>query len=888
MKNENTTAQATPLTSRVILQVTRTAQSMLLKSPRGLHYPITVTELLKNVGDNVGKSVPLFAYSYKTTVTEGDKLGNEHQVQKTFPARFESSVEGAIQQWLTQEGATISQPGQPIAEIDEPCPHDVQFAGMCVKCGKDMMESSYVTEQLDSTRATINMVHDNVTLKVSQNQATKVEDEAKRRLLATKKLSLVVDLDQTIIHATVDPTVAEWQKDENHPNYDAVKDVRSFQLVDDGPGARGCWYYIKLRPGLAEFLENISKVYELHIYTMGTRAYAQNIAKIVDPSRKIFGDRILSRDESGSLVAKNLQRLFPVDTKMVVIIDDRGDVWKWNENLIKVTPYDFFVGIGDINSAYLPKKPGLPPVTENTAITEPKPDTNVKEDSTKAEATTNGNGAEDVHSLSQVPNEAENNPTSALEQLVSMGGGDDPNVLQAQTDQQDEALAAQLQDRPLLKKQLQLEAVETANEERIQSEATNDGTSTETASEGDKPRHNLLRDNDRELHYLERSLRRVHTEFFDAYSRELASAQGGRIAQLRGTKRKQPLTDSLDLEFVPDVKVIMPKVKTSVLHGLVFVFSSVVPLGYDIQSSDIASWAKSFGAKVEESISRKTTHLIAAKARTAKCRQAAKRGRGKIKVVNPTWLLDCVTRWEQLDETPYLLDTEEAGLGQSKADLIDDDDEILSESEEAVSSFETDDETSHTDTERKPMSRLTGLSLDTGVHNDDDEIESDTEGVLPTALPDPHSPVGGSNEDWKSMADEMAEFLGSDAEGEEEYESSSQVSVLSEKTVVTHQGGKKRARSDISDSDAEGATDKKRQATGKETVLSQELRASSEEPGSPAREEANDVNGENREGEADNGSASDGWSQLEDDLEREMRATEEDEETEAAEAREAG
>ena len=171
------------------------------------------------------------------------------------------------------------------------------------------------------------MVHNNVSLTVSQDEATKADDEAKRRLLASKKLSLVVDLDQTIIHATVDPTVADWQKDEDNPNHNAVKDVRSFLLKDDGPEKKGCWYYIKLRPNLEDFLENVSKIYELHIYTMGTRAYAKNIADIIDPEHKIFGDRILSRDESGSMTAKNLQRLFPVDTKMVVIIDDRGDVW---------------------------------------------------------------------------------------------------------------------------------------------------------------------------------------------------------------------------------------------------------------------------------------------------------------------------------------------------------------------------------------------------------------------------------------------------------------------------------------------------------------------------------------------------------------------------------
>lgn len=103
-------------------------------------------------------------------------------------------------------------------------------------------------------------------------------------------------------------------------------------------------------------LQKMDTKYEMHIYTMATRNYALAIAKIIDPDGKYFGDRILSRDESGSLTHKNLKRLFPVDQSMVVIIDDRGDVWQWENNLIKVVPYDFFVGIGDINSSFCQRK----------------------------------------------------------------------------------------------------------------------------------------------------------------------------------------------------------------------------------------------------------------------------------------------------------------------------------------------------------------------------------------------------------------------------------------------------------------------------------------------------------------------------------------------------
>lgn len=403
------------------------------------------------------------------------------------------------------------------------------------------------------------MVHGNTALRVSQEEAARVEQEAKRRLLKSKKLSLVVDLDQTIIHATVDPTVAEWQNDTSNPNYDAVKDVEKFQLVDDHP-SRGCWYYIKLRPGLKEFLQNISKIYELHIYTMGTRAYALNIAKIVDPEGKIFGDRILSRDESGSLTAKNLQRLFPVDTKMVVIIDDRGDVWNWSDNLIKVKPYDFFVGIGDINSSFLPKREELAKDDEAVAGKPLLQEPEVKVVPAGDEPVANGDNA-------------------TLKQLVSMGGASDPDSIKQKTEEQEHEIAAQMEDRPLLKKQKMLDDAETdAQGGDASSDTEQNGSASESPSTPPKPRHNLLQDNDSELEHLERALRDVHSRFYANYAKSIHGVQGGRIAELRGEKspKKRP---SEDLDSVPDVKEIMPDMKQQVFKGVEMVFSGVVPLG---------------------------------------------------------------------------------------------------------------------------------------------------------------------------------------------------------------------------------------------------------------------------------------------------------------------
>jgi len=54
----------------------------------------------------------------------------------------------------------------------------------------------YITDERDVDRATVNMTHDNIALLVSQREALRAEEDAKRRLLGVKRLSLIVDLDQ--------------------------------------------------------------------------------------------------------------------------------------------------------------------------------------------------------------------------------------------------------------------------------------------------------------------------------------------------------------------------------------------------------------------------------------------------------------------------------------------------------------------------------------------------------------------------------------------------------------------------------------------------------------------------------------------------------------------
>lgn len=83
---------------------------MLLRLSSSLHYPITITELLKRPNDEVEQGTPLFAYIYRTVVTEGDGLGNKYDVVRHFPTKYESSVDGTLKRWKIKVGDSIDAP----------------------------------------------------------------------------------------------------------------------------------------------------------------------------------------------------------------------------------------------------------------------------------------------------------------------------------------------------------------------------------------------------------------------------------------------------------------------------------------------------------------------------------------------------------------------------------------------------------------------------------------------------------------------------------------------------------------------------------------------------------------------------------------------------------
>lgn len=796
---------------------------MHIRTPRDLHYPIKVTRLLRKPGDTLPENAPLFNYEYKSKVIEGtwtEKDGKiDVEVERTWPATFESEFEGILTSLDVTVGQVITGVTL-VADVEEPCRHEVQFGGLCAECGKDMKEAKNYNSTVKGTdRATFNTIHDRQgiqTVMISRSETERADQEAKARLLEERKLILVVDLDQTVIQCCIEETVGEWKNDPSNPNYEALKDVAFFRLPRDDK-----YYYVKPRPGLKEFLAQVSKLYEMHVYTMASRDYAKRVTDLIDPERAIFGQRVLSRDENGAEgMQKALKRLFPVDTRMVVIIDDRGDVWKWSPNLIKVNAYDFFVGVGDINSSFLPKQhvieaPKAKPQIEQA----PNADT-------PQAASNDGEQSQETSDPTERPAPpltppttppAANGEMSPVDLMVSMAGDQDGDTLERKEHEHDEILASQLADRPLLQKQKILDAADEeakdARDSAAVAEATEilkeDGLAEKKPTPPDHPkyRHNLLQDDDRELEPLGKNLRNVHGAFYEAYDKEkgLSAGEAGRVAELRPGKPKKSVSDLV----IPDAAVIMQEMKSRVLGDTHIVFSGVVPLGVNIHTYDTVTWAKTFGATVTENITKKTTHVIASpERRTAKVRQAAKKG-GRISIVNTGWLFACFSQWVKVDEGPYRIhsDAPTNGAAGLPGSFEDKEAGTLSSSDEeaALTENEADNDLGNGDEN--------GTQSLSGLDTDDEEMAK----YAPHDDGQDSNPIEGQLEDdWDDIDNEFAEFLEEeDLDLPSESETESESGNRSDSSTASTPSGQKRKREeaaadDATASDTEGSRLQKR------------------------------------------------------------------------------
>ncbi|KAJ7518981.1 hypothetical protein O6H91_20G017800 [Diphasiastrum complanatum] len=166
------------------------------------------------------------------------------------------------------------------------------------------------------------------------------------RMLHAGKLCLVLDLDHTLLNsAKFSEIEPEWKH--------KLCAIQSKYRSRHGNGVRkrelhcctnlGMW--TKLRPGIWRFLAKASELYELHLYTMGNKVYATQMAKLLDPTGELFAGRIISKGDDGNdkqAKSKNLNGV-PGMESAVLIVDDSARVWPFHrKNLIGVERYMYF------------------------------------------------------------------------------------------------------------------------------------------------------------------------------------------------------------------------------------------------------------------------------------------------------------------------------------------------------------------------------------------------------------------------------------------------------------------------------------------------------------------------------------------------------------------
>lgn len=136
-------------------------------------------------------------------------------------------------------------------------------------------------------------------------QAKKPVMKRQNILPRLKKKTLVLDLDETLVHSFMTPQPFETTKVEFM--------FKGFQKS----------VFVKKRPYVDLFLKNLSHSFNITIFTASHQNYANKVIDLLDPDNNIISNRLFNRDclNFKGLFLKSLD-IFNVDPRDLIIVDN--------------------------------------------------------------------------------------------------------------------------------------------------------------------------------------------------------------------------------------------------------------------------------------------------------------------------------------------------------------------------------------------------------------------------------------------------------------------------------------------------------------------------------------------------------------------------------------
>lgn len=145
---------------------------------------------------------------------------------------------------------------------------------------------------------------------------------------STPEATLVVDLEETLMFSSLNVI------DEAEYTFHTAFQDHQYKV------------YMILRPHVKEFLQAMSKIYELFVYTCAKKQYAEKILNILDPDRKLFRHR-LYQDDCACVLGHYIKDLSILgrDLAKTVVLDNAPHTYPYH--LMNTIPIKSWSGESD-------------------------------------------------------------------------------------------------------------------------------------------------------------------------------------------------------------------------------------------------------------------------------------------------------------------------------------------------------------------------------------------------------------------------------------------------------------------------------------------------------------------------------------------------------------